>query len=459
MKNTFKLLVTLLVFTIILYGCKKNENLISKGDIKFQIILNGDKSNSEYDEASFVLISIKNETGDYVYQSEQLSLYDFNGYLISEPISLICGNYHLSQFIVLNSDLEAIYASPVEGSVYASFVDEPLPIYFEVIQDNVTKLTPEVISVANSNPEDFGYTTFSFNIVETFDFLLGVFVYNELIQNFELTDYHIKVLGNDQVLFSSDMEAVTNQIKLPGEYENYEINITKQGYQTYSQTFSYEELLLYIEDPLEIILQNGEYNVLILQPNGDQGKDAQIWTYDPTGIIDRGTNRTDIVIYEWTKNGAPTTKYGLIEFDLSDIPENSSISSAYLSLFFDPESVDNQHIFGHCQLGGPNEAYLERITSTWEEPVCWNTQPTTTEENRVLIPASSSPTQDYIINVTLLTQDIIDNFDTSYGFMIKMVEAQYYKSLIFASSEHPNANLHPKLVVTYTYDNKLLTGE
>jgi len=57
---------------------------------------------SNNNEAQFVLVSIKNSINETVYEKKQLKLYDFNGYLISEKISLLPGNYSLTEFFVLD---------------------------------------------------------------------------------------------------------------------------------------------------------------------------------------------------------------------------------------------------------------------------------------------------------------------------------------------------------------------
>lgn len=82
--------------------------------------------------------------------------------------------------------------------------------------------------------------------------------------------------------------------------------------------------------------------------------------------------------------------------------------------------------------------------------VDWSTQPTTTTSNAVTIAPSTSTLQDYTLNVTQLVQDMVMNPSTSHGFMIKLDTESTYRSLIFASSDHPEAAQRPKLVVQYT---------
>ena len=184
--------------------------------------------------------------------------------------------------------------------------------------------------------------------------------------------------------------------------------------------------------------------------NGDKeitlraSKDAQIWSWDPEGEADRGTTRRDIVAYEWTKNGIPTTKYGLIDFDLSQIPAGAEISNATLYLYHDAGSVD----LGHSQLSGSNDARIERVTSDWVESVSWGIQPSYDASESVFVPASQSNSQNYQIDLTPLVQASLADPDNSFGYALKINSTQFYRSLVFASSEHPDASLHPRLVIT-----------
>ncbi|RLD37386.1 MAG: hypothetical protein DRI89_15255, partial [Bacteroidetes bacterium] len=61
-------------------------------------------------------------------------------------------------------------------------------------------------------------------------------------------------------------------------------------------------------------------------------------------------------------------------------------------------------------------------------------------------------TQDYLdIDVTNLVIDMLEPSVENNGFMIRMVdEINFYKGVIFASSDHVDYTLHPELVVCYS---------
>jgi hypothetical protein len=58
--------------------------------------------------------------------------------------------------------------------------------------------------------------------------------------------------------------------------------------------------------------------------------------------------------------------------------------------------------------------------------------------------------QDYILDVTGLLQDIIADPSNSFGFLLKLKTETPYRFLAFASSDHPNTSLHPKLEICFT---------
>jgi hypothetical protein len=93
---------------------------------------------------------------------------------------------------------------------------------------------------------------------------------------------------------------------------------------------------------------------------------------------------------------------------------------------------------------------LQRITSPWTEDVSWNNQPTTTSQNEVTLAQDTTPYQDYNLDVSSLIQDFIANPDSSFGFLLKLTTESPYRLLAFASSDHPNADLHPILEICYS---------
>ena len=195
--------------------------------------------------------------------------------------------------------------------------------------------------------------------------------------------------------------------------------------------------------------------VLTLQPDANTGKDATIWylsnqnlpVWGATNSSNYG-NSPDFVAIEWKWIRFPGRKHSLIEFDLSSIPLGTVIDSAFLSLYHDTNSVEGSHI----NISGTNAGFVQRIIEPWNEStVTWNNAPNTTLQNQVLIPQSINPTQNYEnIIVTALVQDMLDNPNSGFGFKIKLQIPNFYRKLVFASSDNADSLLHPKLVVYYS---------
>ncbi len=186
---------------------------------------------------------------------------------------------------------------------------------------------------------------------------------------------------------------------------------------------------------------------IVLQPDSIEGKDALLWNLEPDSP---NGNINILKASAWTWEGTPGLQRSFIEFNLSVIPPNAEILDAKLSLFY-------HQINGgatpqtQSSLSGPNISMLQRIINEWDEhTVTWNHQPQIDTTHQVILPESTSPTQDYPnIEVTAIIQDMVANPSTSHGFLFRQQTEEYYRRMAFASSDHQVDSLHPKLVITF----------
>lgn len=186
--------------------------------------------------------------------------------------------------------------------------------------------------------------------------------------------------------------------------------------------------------------------VTVFQPDFEDGYDAAVYSCIPCGFASANYgNYVGLHAIAWTNSGAQSDVRSLLRFQLELLPEGAEIIDARLSLYHDNESNELQH----SSLSGPNTALLRRVIEPWEEQtVIWATQPSTTSADEVVIPATTSPTQDVLdVDVTQLVIAMIEN--GNFGFMLRLQDESYYRRMVFASSDHPNRDLHPKLVVTH----------
>jgi gliding motility-associated-like protein len=199
------------------------------------------------------------------------------------------------------------------------------------------------------------------------------------------------------------------------------------------------------------IIANTQTTV-IFQPDSACGKDAVIGNLVPNA--NHGTH-PDFLACAWTNAGNPSSCRSLISFDLTTIPAGATIIQATLELFHYASPLNA----GHSNMSGPASCWLERIIQPWgENTVTWNNQPITSGVNQLNVPAPTSMTQNYSINVFALVNDILNDPANSFGFELRLQNESYYRSLLFASSDMSNSALHPKLTIVYDYELPPLAG-
>ena len=183
-------------------------------------------------------------------------------------------------------------------------------------------------------------------------------------------------------------------------------------------------------------------NTLVYNPANNNMQDCVVALSAPNlPLPDFPENK----IYCWTQNGIVNYNRIFVEFDLSEIPDESNIMEAYLILHFDP--TNNSGIDGHS---GDNILVIRRITSPWDDfSVTWNNQPQSTSLNEVYYGASNYKYENAVIDVTTLMQDMVDNPSSSYGFSLQLIDETPYKAWLFASSENSDISRHPHLIVRY----------
>lgn len=197
---------------------------------------------------------------------------------------------------------------------------------------------------------------------------------------------------------------------------------------------------------VSIVLLQAQTTVVIkLGPNG---KDSEVSDYGSNKTQNYG-NVSVVASYIWSNGGTTFRERALIQFDLSQIPANATITSATMNLYADNPT---QTFVGNpsTPMNGTNNAsYIRRITSAWTESgVTWNNQPSTTTSNQIILPTSTSNTQNYLgVDITQLVNDMRTFGDN--GFMIEPVSTVPSNSMIFRSGDYADSTFWPTLTVTY----------
>jgi hypothetical protein len=101
--------------------------------------------------------------------------------------------------------------------------------------------------------------------------------------------------------------------------------------------------------------------------------------------------------------------------------------------------------------GTNNAIFIERVISSWDMSSGYNTQPTTTTVNNILIPHTNLPRLDLIdVDVSNLVKDMIAN--TNYGFGIRLQSEVQYTSRLFCGIRYADTSKHPHLKIVYNFN-------
>ncbi|MBN2350347.1 MAG: hypothetical protein JXJ22_16025, partial [Bacteroidales bacterium] len=104
MKKINFLLVCISLLSLFIVSCEKDDDKKNnkEGEVTFSFEAKSLLKSTNAD-ASTVVVSIEDNTGNLVYSSEKVELYSFNGQYISKPLSLVPGSYTLTQYLVLDA--------------------------------------------------------------------------------------------------------------------------------------------------------------------------------------------------------------------------------------------------------------------------------------------------------------------------------------------------------------------
>ena len=189
-------------------------------------------------------------------------------------------------------------------------------------------------------------------------------------------------------------------------------------------------------------------HTLYLRSNPDNAQWAYIDGGDPGICIVSNS----AVVADWTSSGEPYTWQFLLQFDMSAVPADAVINSAYLSLWANLTSPSGYS--GRPMYGTGNATYINRIVDPWSTTtLTWMTPPGFSMTHPATLAQSTATDENYLNqNVTAMVQDMFQ-YEGNHGFLFRMVqETTPYNSMIFCSPEYytTDTSMSPLLVVTYT---------
>ncbi len=274
------------ICTLFLFSCKKKDDagpIIVPPDpvvlhkVSFGFTVANDGGRIAVDENATptqIRLSITDDQESPVLTDEVIDLSPFGSSFISTPLELEEGDYLLTAFVVLDNTGKVMYASPLEGSEKAYLVNDPLPMDFTVDGDVLNIIDPEVLPIAEPDtPAQFGYLSYSFNVVPTF--YLDLLAVDDSDGTNMITDVTIRGYNaNDEVLLetvtTTDSES-TLAFELLNEMEYYEFQVDHQGYHPLTYAFD-TDILMARENPLEFILSSTSEFAMIPVWEGIKGQ-------------------------------------------------------------------------------------------------------------------------------------------------------------------------------------------
>ncbi len=466
LKSFLWLLVIMPAF--IFSSCEKQPDVEQEGTLELGIVLDqlqGQLKSALEDSSNAgthsVVISIVNEDGELVMDNERLEIYNFGGHWVTKEIKLKTGIYKLIKFFVVDPEGNVRLAAPLEGSPKAYLVNHPLPLPFEIMKEQVTRVVPEVLLVVEDPPEAFGYVTFGYSVVKTLDFFIAVYIDDpRIMAPIMWTDAKLTVILDSVWRHSFKLEPRINKVTVRDGYWQYLLVVDKEGFLPVKLKISRDELFkTNPENPLLVGLPVNNFQMLVLQPGPEKGKDAMISKSLPDenfGDYPYFQAMTDLPMSSIEQHKLSRS---LVEWDLNQLPKSAVIKKAILTLYYPynvyPDTLPFIDDAGNKYTGidsseVPYElkyaAVLQRVLSPWEEyKVTWMNQPETTEENQVFIPRKDYILYDYncvdrfvppvseVVDVTALLTDMVKS--GQHSMLMKLVNEEVYEMFRFASSD------------------------
>ena len=218
---TLKTTFTYLMLAGIMLSCSKDDapDILPVRPVTFGFAVNNGAGRVSDVKPSHARLSIEDAAGNEIHSEVVLELFVFGDSYVSESIELVPDTYKLTLFQILDEDGAVIMASPVEGSLKAEEVSNPLPIQFEVEEGLTTNVVPEVLWVEDGDqPSDFGYVNFGFSLID--DFTLDLTVISDYDSSFVKSVISIRAYDEDSVAitdwthrYESGIESATGLLR------------------------------------------------------------------------------------------------------------------------------------------------------------------------------------------------------------------------------------------------------
>lgn len=318
-------------------------------------------SNSNIDDeikekAKYLKIIVTNENNQEVF-NDKAELLRIGDDIITSPISFAPGEYNITLFQVLDINGDNLAATPMSGAKYAKYVTTPLSQQFTVTKDVTNKEVLQVISTEDRSAKDFGYSTFSFEQIKLFDFLLQTSAYFDDIKNFKQIPFSITISKKEFEYSSGSYGDSTVTFTIPLTDDLDTISITVSGDTTIYSPKTIKKTIGELKNHFDTREDGGLGSVIVIldkikQSNSKDGEDfgdilsekpTELWKVLTGKSVSGITIRDENVYYTETKGGAIKT-----------IPVNASTGAKASLLFTTPRNNSNDISLGISPFSGSN---------------------------------------------------------------------------------------------------------
>ena len=289
---------SLLLPAIFLFSCAEDERLDSKiaqFTFSFTIGENSGGRNSPVDipEGASLLLSLETNSGEAVLDQHQISLHKKGETYISDPVDLRDGKYKITDFFIVNDELDVIFATPRKGSPLSAEIAQSLPYIFISGTPDVSHLSMEVLDARMKSVKNFGYSSFRKN-----KHSVKLQVFTPMAKKLQSTTAEALIMKGLDTVQMYQLSAKMNTLTFNGEpRETYTLVVAKDSYSRFARDFTMEDLNGSMgHSPLKVVL-NPAFTV-VGNPAPDQNYFAmQFDIWGPGGFdmnVDWGDGTNEI---------------------------------------------------------------------------------------------------------------------------------------------------------------------
>jgi uncharacterized repeat protein (TIGR02543 family) len=219
--------------------------------------------------AKYALISATDANGNPALTDKKTDIYTLSGSYVTATIPLPPGNYTITKFWVLDSNNNILYLIPTQSASddIKKLITKLLPIDFSVAADTNNTLALQVLAPDNSTSQEFGYPSFSFNIVNYVKLMSCV--QTQVGENWPLISADLTVNG---VYYSHP--ALTTTLRV-AQADSYTLKFSKSGYLSKTITLGAAEIASYQSTPLVVVLTSAPSYTVAFNSNGGTAVSSQ----------------------------------------------------------------------------------------------------------------------------------------------------------------------------------------